>query len=608
MENNEKIIVEIAAYRDPELLNTVKSALMQADNPDRITFAICYQSDDLTNYNELKKIKNCKIKYLKEAEAKGSCYARYLCQKMIEDEKYLFQIDSHMRFVKHWDSKLIEELLSLNDSKACISFYPPNCTEEMMSLPLNDKTFDLPGSGAVMYTNGFRENGSLFLACQSYLIDKNEDKRLIKDPFISAGNFFAFAQIHKEVLHDPEMYFYGDELPMAIRYYTNGWNNYCGGKSYVYHNYHRKGQSFPKGDNNMANEQTRFKRLLNIDNENYDMGEFGLGTERTVEDFEKFAGIDFKKRIVYMSAENGEFEKEELKNQMSYIINKNFKEEEFLKQKENIEVIIIDKFGDYAECISAGLNSAVNKENIHFIVGTTKNENIPNTKLEEMHIKELISFKENFTYCKALSELSEKVGECYVAIIDSSVRFLQEWDQKLCEAIKTCGKKSALTSWVWNNQENKEIGPYINVVKELDKFDNYLPVLKYNNALKIADEKHPYQTPFISDGFLFCHSSVLKEIKPDPNLNYEEHKYIYSVRLWTNGIDLYYPKTSYLYKIRGEKYMEEKHHNYGVICSLLEITNSYSKKFKSGYKYELGIARPLWGWYKYIGYNKEDIK
>ena len=67
--------------------------MIQADNPDRIYFAICYQSDNLEDYEELKKIKNCRIKYMKASEAKGSCFARNLCKQMIEDEKFVFQID-----------------------------------------------------------------------------------------------------------------------------------------------------------------------------------------------------------------------------------------------------------------------------------------------------------------------------------------------------------------------------------------------------------------------------------------------------------------------------------------------------------------------------------
>lgn len=43
MNNNEEtILVEIPAYRDEQLVTTMKSAITQADNPKRVHFAICY--------------------------------------------------------------------------------------------------------------------------------------------------------------------------------------------------------------------------------------------------------------------------------------------------------------------------------------------------------------------------------------------------------------------------------------------------------------------------------------------------------------------------------------------------------------------------------------
>ena len=54
--DKEKILIEIASYCDKELLNTVNSAIIQAEYPDRIHFAICYQGDDLDDYYELKKL------------------------------------------------------------------------------------------------------------------------------------------------------------------------------------------------------------------------------------------------------------------------------------------------------------------------------------------------------------------------------------------------------------------------------------------------------------------------------------------------------------------------------------------------------------------------
>ena len=284
MNKEDTILIEIAAYCDPELLNTINSALIQADNPDRVHFSVCYQSDNLEDLEKLKKIKNCKYVHLKENEARGSVYARYLCQSLIENEKYVYQIDSHMRFVKHWDTKIIEQLLSLNDNKAILSVYPPYCTEEMMSLPLDDKTYDEPVDGGVMYTNGFRDAATYFLNCNSLPINDNDPRAYKRNAFIAAGNFFTFSEAHKEVIHDKEMYFYGDELPMSIRLFTYGWNVYNPGKSYIYHQYERKNQKFPSVTNAMLKESNRLATLLNIGDKKENLEEFGLGKERTLKE------------------------------------------------------------------------------------------------------------------------------------------------------------------------------------------------------------------------------------------------------------------------------------------------------------------------------------
>lgn len=599
--DKDKILVEIASYCDNDLLNTINSCITQADNPERVYFSICYQSNDLDTLKELKKIKNCKIKHLSEEEAKGSCYARYLCQQMIDDEKYVFQVDSHMRFVKHWDNLIIDELLSLNDPKAIISFYPASCTEEMAALPFDDKIFDLPTKGGVMYVKGFRENDSYFPLINCVEIGMDSDKVHKRNPFISAGNFFSFSEIHKNIMHDPEMYFYGDEIPMSIRYFTNGWNNYSSGKGYVYHKYHRSNQKFPKIPNIMLDEEEIFKKLINIDGSNYDMKEYGLGSERTFKDFEDFVGIDIKNKKIYMSAENGDFENKKFKKKISYERSREYNKN---NKKDNIEVIIVDLFGEYEECISSCIDNAINKKNIKFIIGTTKEINNKNS-----NIKKIIKFNKTTTYSKVLSQLTKYLDNNYVAIIDSSYRFIKGWDTYLCDNIKKCGKNGALTSWIWLNKDNKkDITPYINIVKEFSQFYNYLPYLKYNEDIKLFEMKHLYKTPFISDGFIFCNSNIIKNIPIDPKLNYEEHKFIYSLRLWTNGIDLYYPNTSFIYRTKSEELLNKGKNNYPVICALQGYKNYYSKQLPENYKYDIGNIRPLWEWYDFINFDYKDEK
>ena len=305
------ILVEIASFCDKELLNTVKSALVQAEYPDRIHFAICFQDDDLTDYYELKKIKNCKIIHLNKNEAKGSVYARYLCQDLIGDEKYIYQIDAHMRFVKNWDTKIINQLLSLHDDKAILSGYPPAITPEMLAAPLDDKIFDNPSYGTVMYAKNFKTDveNSYFISCASKLIRSNHPLAYKRNAFISAGNFFTFSKAHKEVRYDKNMYFYGDELPMSIRLYTYGWNVYNPGESFIYHLYKTSKGLFPGlKSGTMSNENNRFKALLGLSENDIIPKEYGFGNVRSLKDYEETFGINFKDRILSEKAKSGNFE------------------------------------------------------------------------------------------------------------------------------------------------------------------------------------------------------------------------------------------------------------------------------------------------------------
>ena len=603
MNNEDKILIEIASYCDSELLNTVNSALIQADFPNRIYFAICYQSDNLEDYDKLKKIENCKVTYMSEKEAKGSVYARYLCQQMIEDEKYIYQIDAHMRFVKHWDTKIISQLESLNDNKAILSTYPPSCTEEMMQLPLDDKVYDTPADGGVMYTNGFRDSSSYFLQCRSIPIKNNDVRAYKRNAFVAAGNFFTYSEAHKEVFYDKEMYFYGDELPMAIRLFTYGWNVYNPGESYVYHQYERKSQKFPPVTDAMKNENIRFMNLLNL-NDGIDIGNFGLGTVRTLNEYEEFSGIDFRNKIVYMKAENGCFESSQLDKKISYCQQKKIEQYNLITKKETIDVLVIDLFNEYKECVISCLSKSYDSNYINFIIAT--NDNIDADFCKQYNIKKCIPFPKNVNYTKLLSELTQFISNDYVMIIDSSYRFIFEWDKYLCENIKMCGEYSALTSWIWCSEKElleNDLHQYTNVVKDFSHFNNYLPVLKYNQKINISRRKSPYQTAFISDGFLFCKSDVIKKVPIDPNLTYEEHQFIYSARLWTNGINLYYPLISYMIKTKNSILLNDGVKNLQILCSIMGINNYFYEPLNQYYEYDHGNVRPLWSWYDFAQIN-----
>ncbi len=122
------IFIQIASYRDLELIPTIKDAIEQALYPELLNFGICWQyqtESELRYIDMLKSIKNCRVRSVLASSSNGVGWARAEVQKLFQGEKYTLQIDSHMRFIKHWDALLINMLNLCSSPKALVTAYPP---------------------------------------------------------------------------------------------------------------------------------------------------------------------------------------------------------------------------------------------------------------------------------------------------------------------------------------------------------------------------------------------------------------------------------------------------------------------------------------------------
>ena len=75
--NEMTILVHLPAYREPELIPTIESALENAKNPERIHFGICRQfnpEDEFDNVDKYRDDPRFKIKDIPYEEAKGLAY------------------------------------------------------------------------------------------------------------------------------------------------------------------------------------------------------------------------------------------------------------------------------------------------------------------------------------------------------------------------------------------------------------------------------------------------------------------------------------------------------------------------------------------------------
>ena len=118
MKNNEKIFIQIASYRDPELLPTLRDCIDKAHKPENLVFSICWQhskEDEWDNLDEFKNDDRFKIIDVDYTESKGACWARNTLQQQYDGEAYTLQLDSHHRFIQDWDKELIDMLKGLQD-------------------------------------------------------------------------------------------------------------------------------------------------------------------------------------------------------------------------------------------------------------------------------------------------------------------------------------------------------------------------------------------------------------------------------------------------------------------------------------------------------------
>jgi len=133
--------------------------------------------------------------------------------------------------------------------------------------------------------------------------DAGRLERPLRARFVSAHFLFTVGSFCRDVPYDPELYFYGEEISLAVRAFTHGYDLYHPHRVMLWHEYSRAEKAKHWGDHpdwHLADGHSfaRCRRLLGMEGENPDLGRFGLGKERSLRDYERFAGIRFALRSV----------------------------------------------------------------------------------------------------------------------------------------------------------------------------------------------------------------------------------------------------------------------------------------------------------------------
>jgi Glycosyltransferase (GlcNAc) len=327
MQSVPSIFVSIASYRDPELIPTLHDMINTAKHPENLNIAIFWQDDNdlntfltqgmrlieskthlgyplhLLEYNRVQ-IWVLSVHYY---ESRGACWARHMAETLFQDEAFFLQIDSHCRFIPHWDHEMIAMLDSLRaeSPKPILSSYPPAYEP--------GENEDRKNYVSRIVFNCFTQEGIV----QMLTADITETIPM-RCGYLAGGFIFSDGSFVREVPNDPNIFFIGEEISMAARAFTHGYDTYAPHKILLWHFYTRAKNSKVWSDHNNEAKETgavdmawwerdkiskeRVSTLLDSDKDHSELAPYTLGTQRSLQEFEYRLGICIKNRTVHPDA------------------------------------------------------------------------------------------------------------------------------------------------------------------------------------------------------------------------------------------------------------------------------------------------------------------
>ena len=286
---NPSIFVHIAAYRDPEIVPTIRDLYDKAANPKNIYVGVCWQYDSFKGEAPLEAPEGAQVRianYL-ASQSQGVGWARYKAQKLYENEDFVLQVDGHTRFAEQWDSFLLTQWQHCGDERAILSCLPAAYDQNTGTLKKAAASNRSP--------KHFKEDGLLELET---IFLKESPETPVRTVFASPKFIFAPAQLLADVPSDPVVYFGEEEVAVSIRMWSHGWNIYIPPYPPVYHSFNTTGKKRPlhwKDNENWSRLQKRgllrYTALLSEESAQKKAA-FGLGQLRSLQEFTEFCGID----------------------------------------------------------------------------------------------------------------------------------------------------------------------------------------------------------------------------------------------------------------------------------------------------------------------------
>lgn len=296
-----KIFISIASYKDQLLKNTILEAHAKARHPQRLVFGIFEQNthEDCLDINQFEFKDQIRYVCVDYRKSQGVCWARKNVQSLYQGEDYYFQIDAHMLFEDGWDDYLVNRLEEIRkyNAKPIITAYPHDFDHSTLTRKAEYK----PNELLIVWTGEsrnpeFQDKGF----CPPWGGFRESPHMAVHGFYIGACFIFTIGDFVRDVPYDDYIFFGGEEPALALRAWTHGYNIFHIANLHVYHCWQKAyggvihwdidGQQSQQHKSNAAEHILKLAK-------NEVAAPYGLGTERTAEQYMNYSGVNYLTRV-----------------------------------------------------------------------------------------------------------------------------------------------------------------------------------------------------------------------------------------------------------------------------------------------------------------------
>lgn len=280
---DDRIYVQIPAYRDSELSATLMDLYAKALSPHRLRVGVVWQYGPGERLaSSVRRLPQLEIIDVPYEQSRGCNWARNLLQRRWRNEPYTLLLDSHHRFVRGWDDKLLKMHKALffeGYKKPVITAYLPSYS---------------PGRGPGARKRRpykiypFARESGLLTRLTSFPIPAYDTlSKPVEADFASLHFLFTIGAFNREVQFDPRIYFFGDEVVTSLRAYTHGYDLFHPHIVLGWHSFDRSSRVPHWNDHcNWHIQHGQSLRIMRRMFKGQHLGKFGAGRKRTVQEYE----------------------------------------------------------------------------------------------------------------------------------------------------------------------------------------------------------------------------------------------------------------------------------------------------------------------------------